>query len=67
MAAKGTTKGPNAIRRAYLKISNMVRSLMGIRYSDINRLYDEIDAGVFKSKNLNKDGIKEFNERYGKK
>ena len=66
MLNKASKKRPSRIKRIFSKIRYFISHMAGMRYSDINRLYEDIDSGVFKSKKTKGANIAEFKARYGK-
>jgi len=65
MLSKSPSKTNSFLNRAFRKIYNFVRKLVGLSYKDLTRLFNDIDSGLFKGSSVNIDSLREFNDVYG--
>lgn len=65
MLANGKTTDFMGIKLAFRKLMNHLRALLGLKRKDINRLFSDINLGIYKNAAVNKDSLVEFNKRYG--
>jgi hypothetical protein len=61
---RGDSIQGSKLRTFMRKMYNFIRGLAGFKNRDLDRLYKDIDLGLYKNAKVNKDSLARFNETY---
>jgi len=61
----GTVKNFTRLQIAFRKIYNFIRKIVGFSNSDIDRLFNDINRGMFRYDSINSESLREFKAIYG--